>query len=430
MSNYICRFIALISLMTVTLSVYPIEVIEILGGKASQIPIAITTFNEEIPGANLDKMHQVIANDLERSGLFMPLNTSGVSSIPDSDMHINFSNWSALQAQFLVVGKITTTNGKLTTRWSLVDIYKEKTVLSMEFSGNNNQYRAIAHKISDLVYEKLIGSPGVARTRIGFVKQKSKNSYGLYVSDYDGFNQKAIVNSTQPIMSVRWSPDGKKIAYVSFENKKPVIFVQDLITGKRTLVANFKGNNSAPAWSPDSKKLAIVLTYSANSQIYIINSDGTGIKQLMRTRFINTEPSWTPDGKEIYFSSDRGGNPQIYKVNVDGISDVQRVTFEGKSNLSPSLSPDGKLLLFLTQDEGRYRVAVQNLISNQVLKLTKGPHDESPVFSPNGHMVLFTYKDLGKPTKIGTVSINGLKVAPINLGQEGIQEPTWSPLSD
>ena len=148
----------------------------------------------------------------------------------------------------------------------------------------------------------------------------------------------------------------------------------------------------------------------------------------MRTRSINTEPAWSPDGKEIFFSSDRGGNPQIYKVNVDGVTDVNRVTFEGKYNLSPSLSPDGKLLLFLTQENGKFRVAVQNLASNQVLKLTKGPHDESPIFSPNGHMILFTYKDYGKRTKIGTVSVNGLKVTPLKVGSESIQESSWGPI--
>ena len=438
MLNYIHRFIFFVALITLSFSSNSIEVIEILGGKASQIPIAITPFNEEIrtmgevpdkKNAFREKMHKVIANDLERSGLFTSLDTSGISTIPDSDTLINFSNWSALQAQFLVVGKIITIQNRLITRWSLIDIYKEKTVLSMEFSGSKKQYRGIAHKISDLIYKKLTGSPGVFHTRIAFVKKKSEKIYGLYVADYDGFNQRVIVNSSQPILSARWSPDGKKIAYVSFEKKKPVIYIQDLTTGKRVLVANFKGNNSAPAWSPDSKKLAIVLTYSANSQIYIINSDGSGIKQLMRTRSINTEPAWSPDGKEIFFSSDRGGNPQIYKVNVDGVSDVKRVTFEGKSNLSPSLSPDGKLLLFLTQDNGKFRVAVQNLLSNQVLKLTKGPDDESPVFSPNGHMVLFTYKDYGKTTKIGTVSINGLKVTPLRVGSEAIQESSWGPIT-
>ena len=428
MPKYIHRLIFLISLLAVTLPSYSIEVIEILGGKASQIPIAISPFNEESVHADLEKMHQIIANDLDRSGLFSALDTSGVVNIPDSDININYSNWSALEAQFLVVGKINTNNDRITTRWSLIDIYKQKTVLSMEYSGSKNQYRAIAHKVSDLIYEKLIGNPGVAGTQIVFVKKKSEKSYGLYVADYDGFNQKAIVNSSQPIISPRWSPDGKKIAYVSFENKKPVIYVQDLTTGKRMLVANFKGNNSAPAWSPDSSKLAIVLTYSANSQIYIINSDGTGIKQLMRTRSINTEPSWSPDSKEIYFSSDRGGNAQIYKVNVDGLSDVIRVTYEGKSNLSPSLSPDGKLLLYLTQEDGKYRVAVQNLLSQQSLKLTKGPQDESPIFSPNGHMVLFTHKDYGKTPKIATVSINGLKLTPINVGSESIQESSWGPI--
>jgi TolB protein len=409
-----------------------LEVIEILGGKASQIPIAITPFKDDNSTKDEKLLHEVIANDLSRSGLFSPLDISGVSQYPYDARDVNFSNWSALETQFILLGKIKKiavgrSNTQLEIIWSLVDIYKEKTILTISLKGPANQYRLMAHRVADIVYEKLTGSKGVFQTNIAFVKKINPKKYSLFIADYDGYNPKAILNSKHPIISPRWSPDGKKIAYVSFEKRKPVIYIQNIQSGKRTLLANFRGNNSAPAWSPDSRKLAIVLTYSLNSQIYIIKADGSDIKQIMRTRSINTEPAWAPNGKELYFSSDRGGSAQIYKVDVES-NEVNRVTFEGRNNLSPSLSPDGKLLLFLNQEDRKYRVAVQNLLTNQVLKLTNGPDDESPIFSPNGHMVLFTFKDYGKTSKIGTVSINGLKVTPIEVGSETILESTWGPL--
>ena len=409
---------------------HTLEVIEILGGKASQIPIAVIPFKDSNPKKSLQLMNEVIANDLNRSGLFSPIDISGVSDYPYDEREVNFSNWAALQSQFIVVGKIDAigrSNNQMQVTWSLIDIFKEKTVLSVALKGQPSQYRVIAHRIADTIYEKLTGSKGVFDTNIAFVKKLDKERYSLFIADYDGHNPRAIVNSKYSIISPRWSPDGEKIAYVSFEKRKPVIYVQNIVTGERVLLANFRGNNSAPAWSPDSKKLAIVLTYSANSQIYTIDADGKNIKQLMRTRSINTEPTWAPNGKEIYFSSDRAGSAQIYKVDID-TNEVERVTFEGNNNVSPSLSPDGKLLLFLNQDGGSYRVAIQNLLSNQVLRLTDGPDDESPIFSPNGHMVLFTYKDYGKLSKIGTVSINGLKMTPIDVGSESILESTWGPL--
>ena len=409
---------------------HTLEVIEILGGKASQIPIAVIPFKDSNPKKVLQLMNEVIANDLNRSGLFSPIDISGVSDYPYDEREVNFSNWAALQSQFIVVGKIDAigrSNNQMQVTWSLIDIFKEKTVLSVALKGQPSQYRVIAHRIADTIYEKLTGSKGVFDTNIAFVKKLDKERYSLFIADYDGHNPRAIVNSKYSIISPRWSPDGEKIAYVSFEKRKPVIYVQNIVTGERVLLANFRGNNSAPAWSPDSKKLAIVLTYSANSQIYTIDADGKNIKQLMRTRSINTEPTWAPNGKEIYFSSDRAGSAQIYKVDID-TNEVVRVTFEGNNNVSPSLSPDGKLLLFLNQDGGSYRVAIQNLLSNQVLRLTDGPDDESPIFSPNGHMVLFTYKDYGKLSKIGTVSINGLKMTPIDVGSESILESTWGPL--
>ena len=409
---------------------HALEVIEILGGKATQIPIAVMPFKSFGATKNLAKVNSVIKSDLNRSGLFYTLDTRGVSASPNSDKEVNFSQWRSLEAQFLIIGRVDfLQKEKLKVSWSLIDIYKQQTILGGEFVGNKTQIRAIGHKVSDKIYERLTGSKGVFHTKIAFVEKYNNKKFKLNIADYDGYNITSLLDSKMPIISPRWSPDGKNIAYVSFEKQKPIIYIQEIATGKRRLLANFKGNNSAPAWSPDGKRLAIVLTYNTNSQIYLINADGSDVKRLVRSRSITTEPAWSPDGKEIYYTSNQGGGPQIYKFDLES-SEVSRVTFEGKYNLYPNLSYDGKLLLYLTQDEGKFKVALQNLQSKQVLKLTRGPLDEAPVFAPNGHMILFVYKDYGKTTKIGTVSINGLKIDPLPLGSRQVQEPAWGPIND
>ena len=409
---------------------HALEVIEILGGKATQIPIAVMPFKSFGATKNLAKVNSVIKSDLNRSGLFYTLDTRGVSASPNSDKEVNFSQWRSLEAQFLIIGRVDfLQKEKLKVSWSLIDIYKQQTILGGEFVGNKTQIRAIGHKVSDKIYERLTGSKGVFHTKIAFVEKYNNKKFKLNIADYDGYNITSLLDSKMPIISPRWSPDGKNIAYVSFEKQKPIIYIQEIATGKRRLLANFKGNNSAPAWSPDGKRLAIVLTYNTNSQIYLINADGSDVKRLVRSRSITTEPAWSPDGKEIYYTSNQGGGPQIYKFDLES-SEVSRVTFEGKYNLYPNLSYDGKLLLYLTQDKGKFKVALQNLQSKQVLKLTRGPLDEAPVFAPNGHMILFVYKDYGKTTKIGTVSINGLKIDPLPLGSRQVQEPAWGPIND
>lgn len=414
-------------LCILTPTINAIEVIDILGGKANELSIAVIPFSEDPNIGNENQIHGVIKSDLERSGFFRPINTEGVQRLPLEIDEVDYTFWAALQAELIIIGRVEKKGEQVKVIYDLVDVFKEKLIITSEYIGEVNQLRQISHQISNLVYEKITGSEGIFHTKIAYVNRINNKKFNLNVSDMDGYDAKTVVASSEPIISTRWSPDGKKIAYVSFEKKKPVIFVQNLKTGERQLVANFKGNNSAPSWSPNSKKLAIVLTYNAFSQIYIMDADGKNIKRLLRSRSIDTEPTWAPDGKSIYFVSDRGGGPQIYKITL-ATEQVRRVTFEGKYNVSPRLSPDGKLLTFITNDNGSYRVAVQNLISNQVMKLTDGRNDESPVFSPNGHMVLYTSKLYAESTSISTVSLNGLKQLKVKTGTVGDQEPTWSPL--
>ena len=424
MSDIFKKFISLILFSFISFNVFAIETIEISGGGTKQINIAVMPYKETAADKTNSLMHQIIAADLYRSGFFRPLDVDGLINKPSILSEINYPEMTAIEAQVMTLGQIEVSNNRIKVNWFLVDINKKTILTTMEFSGPASQYRAIAHKISDTIYEKITGIPGVFSTRISYIS-KNKGRYSLNVADADGFNAQSVVGSPQPLISARWSPDGTKFAYVSFEKKKPIIYIQSLITGQRTVLANFKGNNSSPAWSPDGKRLAIVLTYNANSQIYLIDPDGSNLKPLIQSAHIDTEPVWSPDGKFIYFTSDRGGRPQIYKVPSSG-GEPQRISFEGNQNLNPNISPDGKMLTYVMQDEGRFRVVLHDLQSGQITKITDGPFDEAPKFAPNGHVVLYAHKINGSG-ELSTVSIDGVVRQSFNIHADDIREPAWGP---
>ncbi len=396
--------------------------IDIVGGSASQIPIAIPAF-KQTQGENIA---DIVSADLSRSGLFKVLESRGVANQPHTPSDVKFNEWAAIQTQALVVGKVEAMpNNRLKVNFTLLDVLKQGQLTGMEFNITPAQTRLTAHKIADAIYQKMTGEPGVFATRISYVSKVGKR-YSLYVADADGANpQKVVKDSTEPIISPAWSPDGNKLAYVSFEKKKPIIYVQSLTSGQRYVLANFKGNNSAPSWSPDGSKLAIVLTYGANSQIYKIDADGTNLMQLTKSSTIDTEPVWSPDGQTIYFTSNRGGAPQIYKVSSGG-GDAKRVTFVGSYNVSPRVSPDGKQLAFIKQEGGRFKVAVLDLTNNQMRTLSDTSQDESPSFSPNGRMILYATSVGGRGT-LAAVSSDGKTKQ--RLGESGgdVREPTWGP---
>ncbi len=399
--------------------------IEISGGSAQQIPIAIVPFGQT-GIANQGNISNIIGADLRRSGLFRVLETGGVLNHPTDIAQIKYTQWAALQAQAMAVGTIEALPGnRLKVSFKLADVLKQTQLAGMEYNIVPNQLRATAHKIADVIYQKLTGEVGIFATRIAYIN-KSKGRYALQVADADGANPKTVVSSNEPIISPAWAPDGSKIAYVSFEKKKPIIFVQSLMTGRRLTLASFKGNNSAPAWSPDGSKLAIVLTHAANSQVYTINADGTGLKQLTKSSAIDTEPTWSPDAKWVYFTSDRGGSPQIYKVSSIG-GEAQRVTFQGSSNLSPRFSPDGKSLAMIRNDGGKFRVALQDLTSGQVQLLSDGAQDESPSFAPNGRVILYATR-MGGHGALAAVSSDGRVKQRLSESGGDIREPAWGPL--
>ena len=400
--------------------------IEIVGGAANQIPIAIMPFDTHpADAAQQNSIANVINADLKRSGLFRTLETRGVANQPHQLAEVKYADWMAIQAQALAIGNVEPISGnRLKVSFRLLDVLKQNQLLATEFTITPAQQRMTAHKIADMIYEKLIGEKGVFSTRISYVN-KANGRYSLEVADADGFNPQTVVSSKESLISPSWSPDGKKIAYVSFEKKKPIIFVQSLVTGQRYVLANFKGNNSAPAWSPDGSKLAIVLTYSANSQVYVINADGSGLRKVTSSSGIDTEPEWSPDGAFIYFTSNRGGGPQIYRVPSSG-GEAKRITFEGGYNVSPHISPDGKLLTYIKQDASGFRVAIQDIESGQIQTRSDTARDESPSFAPNGRMILYATNVSGKGT-LAAVSTDGRVKQRLTDNGGDVREPSWGP---
>lgn len=398
--------------------------IEIVGSGANQIPIAIVPFRAEqgIP----QPLTPVISADLARSGLFKTVDPGGVVPVPYEPEQISYPQWRARGAEALVIGNVVPRNGQYEVSFRLMDVTKGTQLAGFFYRVNAAQLRLTAHKIADAIYEKLTGDPGVFATRITYVLKRG-NRFELQVADADGFGAQTVLASNEPIISPSWSPDGTRLAYVSFERKKPVVYVQSLTTGRRTPVANFSGSNSAPAWSPDGRRLAVVLTKDGGSQIYSIPADGGAATRLTSSSAIDTEPNFSPDGQWIIFTSDRGGGPQIYRMPASG-GQAQRLTFEGNYNVSPRHSPDGKSFTFIQrQGSGRFGVAVQDFASRQMQLLTDGGIDESPSFAPNGRMILYA-SEVGGRGILAAVSSDGRVKQRFSEAGGDVREPAWGPL--
>jgi TolB protein len=398
--------------------------IEIIGAGANQIPIAIAPFRAEegIP----QPLTPVITADLARSGVFKTIDPGGIVPMPHEPEQISYPQWRARGADALVIGNVVPRNGQYEVSFRLMDVTKGTQLAGFFYRVNAAQLRLTAHKIADAIYEKLTGDPGVFSTRITYVVKRG-NRYELQVADADGFGPQTVLASNEPIISPSWSPDGTRLAYVSFERKKPVVYVQSLTTGRRTPVANFSGSNSAPAWTPDGRRLAVVLTKDGPSQIYSISAEGGPATRLTNTSAIDTEPNYSPDGQWIIFTSDRGGGPQIYRMPASG-GQAQRLTFEGSYNVSPRYSPDGKSFTFIQrQGSGRFGVAIQDFASRQMQLLTDGGIDESPSFAPNGRMILYASEVRGRGI-LAAVSSDGRVKQHFSESGGDVREPAWGPL--
>jgi TolB protein len=399
--------------------------IEIFGGGASRIPIAIVPFAEE------NKLQQsltpVIGADLQRTGLFKLVDPAGLS--PHAPVEVVYSDWMNRGANALVIGRIVSLPGnQVEIQFRLMDVAKKSQLTGLAITVPVTQLRAAAHRIADVIYEALTGDVGVFSTRIAYVIKRG-NKYALQVADADGYNAQSIIEYTEPIISPAWSPDGNQLAYVSFENKKPIVYVQTLSTRERRAVASFKGSNSAPAWSPDGKKLAVVLTGQGGSQIFLINADGSGLQRLSKSSGIDTEPNFSPDGRFIIFTSDRGGSPQIYRMPITSTesSNAERLTFEGSYNVSPDFSQDGKSFTFIHRNNSQFNVAVQEIGSRQMQILTNSKFDESPSFAPNGKMILYATEVNGHGI-LSAVSRDGQTRQHLSVQTGDIREPAWGPL--
>ena len=398
--------------------------IDIVGGGANQISVALYPFNNE-SGSPLTP---IIAADLHRSGRFRLFDTGQPNPAPADPSQVNLRDWGTRSTDAVVVGNVTSAGGgRLEVRFWLLDAAKQTQIGGVAYTITPSQLRLTAHRIADYIYEKLTGDKGVFSTRIAFVVKRGAR-HELHVADADGFGAAPVLVSPEPIMSPTWSPDGTRLAYVSFQQKKPVVYVQRLTENRQVVLANFKGSNSAPAWAPDGRSLAVVLTRDGNSQIYLINGDGSGARRISNSNSIDTEPVFSPDGRTIYFTSDRGGSPQIYRMSSTG-GDPRRVTFEGSYNVSPRISADGKNLVYVTREGGRFQIAVLDLPSQQRQVLTDGGKDESPSIAPNGKMILYATDSGGRGT-LAAVSIDGRVKQRLSEAGGDVREPAWGPLVD
>ena len=398
--------------------------IEIIGSGANQFPIAIVPFRAE--GGLPQQLTPVISADLARSGVFRAIDAGGLNPPPSEPQEVNYPTFRARGADAVVIGTVAPQpDGRYEVRFRLMDVQKQAQLAGFAYTASREQLRHTAHKIADVIYEKLTGDKGVFSTRIAYVAKNGKR-FELQVADADGYGAQTILQSGEPIISPSWSPDGTRLAYVSFEQKKPVVYVQSLTTGTRRAVANFWGSNSAPTWSPDGRRLAVVLTKDGGSQIYVVGADGGEATRLTRSTAIDTEPNFSPDGQLVLFTSDRGGSPQIYGMSTSG-SDVRRLTFEGTYNVSPRFNPDGKSFTFIQRNGGRFNVAVQDLATRQVQVLTDGTVDESPSFAPNGRMILYATEVRGRGI-LSAVSSDGRVKQRLTANAGDVREPAWGPL--
>lgn len=395
--------------------------VEVSGVGMTQLPIAVVPFrgDETAP----QKMAGIVQADLERSGQFKPVAAAGATL--DETTRPDVTVWRQRNADTLVAGSITRlADGRFDVRFRLWDIVKAQDLGGQSYAVPAGDLRLVAHRMADYIYEKLTGDRSVFSTRIAYVT-KASGRFSLWVADADGENAQSALASPEPIISPAWSPSGGQLAYVSFESRKPVVYVHDVATGKRRLVANFKGSNSAPAWSPDGKSLVVTLSRDGGSQLYVMDANGGEPKRLTQSNGIDTEPVYAPDGRSVYFVSDRGGAPQIYRVPSSG-GTVDRVTFSGTYNTSPAVSADGRWLAYISRIGGAFKLQVMELATSNVTSLTDTSADESPSFSPNSKLLVYATQYQGRESLM-TTTLDG-KIKARLAGQSGdIREPDWGP---
>lgn len=429
LKSYILHLILLIMCGN-TLSVQASLNIEITQGVASAVPIGVMAENTYMPGG-FEQIAQVIRDDLRHSGRFSPLSPGQMPSIKQASQYPTAA-WQDLGLENVLLGDVQKHgHDNYSVSFKLLDTYNNNAILVTQKYNNISaqSFRALAHHISDVIFEHLTGIKGVFSTRIAYVmvlKDNVGQKYQLEVSDMDGHNPRNLVRSPEPIMSPSWSPDGSKLAYVSFEDHRAAIYVVDIISGQRKLLSRFPGINGAPAWSPDGNKMAIVLSKDGSPKLYIMDLRDQSLTRITEGYAIDTEPTWHRNGKELFFTSNRGGKPQIYKINL-ATKKVDRVTFKGSYNARPMLTSDGKHLVTIHRYANEeYQIASFDLRTGDVELLTRSGMDESPTLSPNGAMVLYG-TSVGKKRVLGMVTVDGSARFRLPAREGDVQEPAWSP---
>ncbi len=393
---------------------------EISGIGGNQIPVAVATFRDE--GKSPVPVSAIVRADLQRSGLFRLVEAPGSF---DESSRVAMADWRGRGADALAVGSVTPlADGRFDVRFKLWDLVRGEELLGKSNAAPPADMRLAAHRVSDVIYQNLTGERGVFSTRIAFVT-RATGRYQLHVTDADGEGGQIAVTSPEPIISPAWSPDGKDLAYVSFESQKAVVWVQSVSSGQRRMLANFRGTNSAPAWAPNGRDVALALSREGLTQIYLIGRDGGAPRRLTSSPSIDTEPAFSPDGASIYFVSDRSGGPQIYRMPASG-GNAERVTFSGSYNISPAISPDGKLMAFVSRQGGGYRLMSMPLPSGTASPITDTDGDESPSFAPNGRLLVYTSRSQGRDGLMTTTLDGRIRSRLLSTGAE-MREPAWGP---
>jgi TolB protein len=398
--------------------------VEISGVGATQLPIAITKFRDEDRNTPSLSVSAIVRADLERSGVFTGIDAPGAL---DENSQPVMTEWRGRGADALVAGSVTRlADGRFDIRFKLWDVVRGAALGGQATAVEAGDLRLAAHRIADYIYEKLTGDKGVFSTRIAFVT-KAGSRYTLRVADADGEGGQVAVTSPEPIISPAWSPDGKQLAYVSFEKQKAVVVVQDATSGARREIANFRGSNSAPAWAPDGQTLALTLSRDGGSQLYLIDRSGANVRRLTNSNAIDTEPAFAPDGRTLFFVSDRGGGPQIYRMAVSG-GGAERITFGGSYNISPAISPDGRTLAYIARQGNSFRLATLDLASGgaQPQLITDSSDDESPSFAPNGRLIIYASRAQGRDVLMTTTLDGKIKARLVSTSAD-VREPVWGP---
>jgi TolB protein len=405
--------------------------IEITEGVSDPIPIAIVPFGWAGIGSAPFDVAELVARDLRSSGRFTPMARADMIELPTRGEDVEVDDWRLLRNDFVVVGQLQSgAEDRFTIQFELINVLNGQKLLNYRQPATTATLRAASHRVADVLFEKLTGIRGAFATRIAYIAvegQAPNRRFQLIVADADGENPRIAAESSEPLMSPAWSPDGQTLAYVSFEGRVAAIYTQYLRTGERRRVSARAGINGAPAWSPDGQRLALTLSRKdGNLDIYVLGLNDQVLTRITDDNGIDTEPAWSPDGRSLYFTSDRSGSPQIYRVGLASGERPQRVTFEGTYNARPRMAPDGSTLAMVTLDGGAYRIGVLDLKNGAARVLTEGRLDESPSFAPNGAVLIYGAQDRGRGV-LATVSVDGSVQQRLAAEHADIREPVWAP---